>query len=74
MTDTADAASPRIVGGKSDMERAAGYRAEIAPMLTQLAEIMSRAGKDGLIIGWGPFTADQFGRFAPPVVTVTKPL
>lgn len=66
--------SVTLVPGKTDGEKAAAYRAEIGPLLTQLADILYRARQDGLNVGWTGFGIDQFGRSVVPNIDITKPL
>ena len=59
--------------GQSDEDKAAAYRAEITPLLDRVVEVVARAKKEGLIIGFN-IAADQYGRPKVQTIDITKPL
>ncbi len=58
---------------RTEAQKAADYRAEIMPILDQACEIISRARKEGLIIGFN-ISPDQYGRSRVAEITIVKPL
>lgn len=62
-----------LVPGKTDAEKAKAYRAELGPVLEQVAEMVNRAARDGLVLGFN-MTRDQFGIMRTGEILVTKPL
>ena len=59
--------------GQSDADKAAAYRAEITPLLERVVEVVARAKKDGLNIGFN-ISPDQYGRPKIQTIDVVKPL
>ncbi len=62
-----------IVPGKTDVDLAASYRAELTRALSPIAEILDRAKADGLSISFS-VAPDQYGRFVLKEISVVKPL
>lgn len=58
---------------KTDVEKAAAYRAELRPLLEKVVAVLQRARNEGMNISWamGP---DQYGRMQVPNIDVTRPL
>jgi hypothetical protein len=59
--------------GQSDADKAAAYRAEIIPLLERVVEVVARAKKDGLTIGFN-ISPDQYGRPKVQAIDIVKPL
>jgi hypothetical protein len=62
-----------LVPGKPDPELAAELRADLRPLLEQIAAIMSKARRNGLNVAWA-ITWDQFGRPVIQTIDVMRPL
>jgi hypothetical protein len=63
----------QLVPGPSDAERAEEIRTAMRPHLEALAQIMTRASRDGMQANWN-MAADQTGRWSLQQITVVKPL
>lgn len=61
------------VDGRNDAERAATIRSNLRPLLEQVAQIVTDARKDGLIVSFN-ISPDQYGRCQVTALDVTKPL
>ena len=59
--------------GKTDIELAADYRAELRPLLELVCAIMENARKRGLKIGFN-IAPDLYGRQVVQFIDVTRPL
>jgi hypothetical protein len=62
-----------LVPSKTDAEMAQEIRAELRPLLEQIASIMGRARKSGMNIGWA-IGWDNYGRAVINQIDVNKPL
>ncbi len=62
-----------IVPGQSDSALAAQGRAELAPLLHQVFEVLNRYHDRGLLMNW-QMTNDQFGKRRLGHIEVIKPL
>jgi hypothetical protein len=62
-----------FVAGKTDADLAAEFRAELRPLVEQIAKIMERARRHGLNTGFA-ITWDAYGRAIVQQIDVTRPL
>lgn len=62
-----------LVPMKTDADLAAAFRAELAPLMDQVCDILNRARKEGLILNFN-VAPDQFGRVRVAEVSVVRPL
>ena len=58
---------------KTEAQKADAYRVKCAPLLEAFAALMNEAKRDGFQLSF-TMTADQFGRFVAPPVSIVKPL
>lgn len=61
------------VPGKSDAEKAAAYRERLRPLLQQVADVITEARREGLIVNFN-IAPDEFGRAQVGNIGVTRPL
>lgn len=62
-----------IATGKTDIQRAEEYRAELLPLLQKVCEVLDRSRRDGLVVSFN-LTPDQYGRQAAGPIGVVRPL
>lgn len=63
----------QLVPNKGDAEVAAEIRADLKPLLEQVAVVMARARKAGFNTGWS-IGWDAYGRPIVNAIDITKPL